>query len=209
MLRRGVEESNCHATVSRDEEGGGSGVGLATPSCKITNATETLGRRGKAGQVTGIMTGGDESREEVSTLTAGLKTTHTNRFFGMLNSKFAKTSIVIGYAPTDVAENEDKDQFYFALQRASNRIPGHDVLLLIGDFNVKIDNNNVNKEKTMGRHGIGDITDNGEHLDNLCEGNNLVIGGSIFQHKAIHKLTWTSPDGRTQSQIDHITISRK
>ena len=37
--------------------------------------------------------------------------------------------------------------------------------------------------------------------------NSLVIGGSIFQHKKIHKATWVSPDHRTEYQIDHICIS--
>ena len=43
----------------------------------------------------------------------------------------------------------------------------------------------------------------------MCEENRLVIGGTIFKHKDIHKLTWTSPDGRTQNQIDHIIINSK
>nr|KAG5705020.1 hypothetical protein BaRGS_018750 [Batillaria attramentaria] len=37
----------------------------------------------------------------------------------------------------------------------------------------------------------------------------LVIGGSIFPHKRIHKATWRSPDHVTENQIDHICISRK
>nr|KAG5693184.1 hypothetical protein BaRGS_014074 [Batillaria attramentaria] len=37
----------------------------------------------------------------------------------------------------------------------------------------------------------------------------LVIGGSIFPHKHIHKATWRSPDHVTENQIDHICISRK
>ncbi|KAL3884234.1 hypothetical protein ACJMK2_030452 [Sinanodonta woodiana] len=59
----------------------------------------------------------------------------------------------------------------------------------------------------MGHHGIGMMTDNGERLINFCQENDLVIGGTLFEHKDIHKLTWTSPDGRTQSHIDHSIIN--
>ena len=31
--------------------------------------------------------------------------------------------------------------------------------------------------------------------------NNLIIGGTLFMHRNIHKHTWISPDGRTLSQI--------
>ena len=61
----------------------------------------------------------------------------------------------------------------------------------------------------MGKHGVGDLTNNGEIIINLCEVNNLIIGGTIFMHRNIHKLTWTLPDGRTQSQIDHLIINSK
>ena len=61
----------------------------------------------------------------------------------------------------------------------------------------------------MGRHGLGCMNENGERVSDFCAFNDLVIGGSIFPHKAIHKATWISPDGRTFNQIDHITIARK
>ena len=37
----------------------------------------------------------------------------------------------------------------------------------------------------------------------------LLIGGTVFKHKEIHTLTWTSPNGRVKNQIDHIMINRK
>ena len=43
----------------------------------------------------------------------------------------------------------------------------------------------------------------------ICALNKLVIGGSIFPHKRIHKATWVSPDHTTENQIDHICISKK
>jgi hypothetical protein len=65
----------------------------------------------------------------------------------------------------------------------------------------------THKERVIGKQGLGDISDNGERLISLCEENDLVIGGSLFPHKTIHKLTWNSPDKRTKSQIDHIVIN--
>ena len=57
--------------------------------------------------------------------------------------------------------------------------------------------------------GVGVQNENGELLTEFCTFNDLVIGGTVFQHKQIHKTTWTSPDGRTVNQIDHVTIGRK
>ena len=84
-----------------------------------------------------------------------------------------------------------------------------DMTILMGDFNVKIGSDNTGYEDIMGTHGLGQMNENGEHFANLCTLNQLVIGGSIFPHKCIHKATWRSPDHRTENQINHICISRK
>ena len=43
----------------------------------------------------------------------------------------------------------------------------------------------------------------------ICGMNDVVITGTIFLHKKIHKQTWISPDRRTCNQIDHVLINRK
>ena len=39
--------------------------------------------------------------------------------------------------------------------------------------------------------------------------NDLVIKGTLFPNKPIHKKTWKSPDGKMKNRIDHIIINRK
>ncbi len=126
-----------------------------------------------------------------------------------LNSKFCKLTILQCYAPTKEAEEEVKEDWYEQLQMAVSKVPQHDVLLLTGDMNAKVGNDNSNNERAMGRYGCGERNNNGERLVDFCTNNNLVIGGTIFPHKNIHKLTWQSPDGRTINQIDHIIINGK
>ena len=46
-------------------------------------------------------------------------------------------------------------------------------------------------------------------MRNVCGRNDMVITGTIFPHKEIHKQTWISPDRRTCNQIDHLLINRK
>ncbi|KAL0165193.1 hypothetical protein M9458_040946 [Cirrhinus mrigala] len=72
----------------------------------------------------------------------------------------------------------------------------------MGDLNAKIGNDNTGYEDIMGVHGLGQMNENGERFADLCSLNQLVIGGSIFPHKRIHKATW-----RTKSIISASTES--
>ena len=83
-----------------------------------------------------------------------------------------------------------------------------DVTIPMGDFNEKIGSNNRGYEEVMGTQGIGEMNENGEMFAERCPFTRLIIGGSVFPHRRIHKATWVSPDHRTENQIDHICISQ-
>ena len=86
-------------------------------------------------------------------------------------------------------------------------VHGRDLLLVMGDLNAKVGSDNLNFERVMGREGCGVQNDNGERLVEWCAFNNMIIGGTLFPHRNIHKLTWTSPNGRDQNQIDHLMVN--
>nr|CAH8830174.1 unnamed protein product [Trichobilharzia regenti] len=87
--------------------------------------------------------------------------------------------------------------------------PAGDMKILMGDMNAKLGPDNTGRELIMGREALGEMNENGELFADFCAFNELVIGGSVYKHKDIHKATWVSPDGQTKNQIDFISISRK
>ena len=89
------------------------------------------------------------------------------------------------------------------------KIPKHYILIIMGDLNARVGSENYSRESTVGKHGVRDMSDNRERLCDFCETNRIRVGGTQFQHKEIHKLMWKSPDGKTESQIDHIIINNK
>ncbi|XP_065568745.1 uncharacterized protein LOC136032350 [Artemia franciscana] len=124
-------------------------------------------------------------------------------------SAHGKLSIVACYAPTNEADEIEKDNFYETLQSIVAEIPRHDIICVVGDLNVKVGYFRNYCPEITGKHEIGDMNENRALLVDFALNNDLVIRGTLFQHKTIHKYTWTSPDGRMCNQIDHLIFSRK
>jgi hypothetical protein len=61
----------------------------------------------------------------------------------------------------------------------------------------------------MGKHHLGNMTENGSLLTKFCVIHDLIIGGFLFAYKKGHKVTWASPDTTTENQNDHVCICRK
>ena len=125
-----------------------------------------------------------------------------------IKGRFYNTTVVNVYAPTENAQEEQKEQFYEDLSRC-DQIPKHDALLILGDFNAKIGKELAN-QSVGGQHTIHEETsENGLILCQFAEANDLLISSTCFEHKDIYKGTWKDPAGRTINQIDHVLINKR
>jgi hypothetical protein len=125
--------------------------------------------------------------------------------------KFRKMSVVQCYVPTDDAKIEEKEKFYSLLDRTVTNIHTSDIILMTGDFNARVGNNNEDVEHIMGKYGLPHHNENGDLLIQLCGKHGLATGGILFPHKDCHKTTWVAlgTGGKIQNQIDHICNSRQ
>ncbi|KAL5251712.1 hypothetical protein ACHWQZ_G014757 [Mnemiopsis leidyi] len=127
-----------------------------------------------------------------------------------LHSKHINISVTVVYAPTEDAEPSTKDAFYRELNDVQSELPTHDIKLVLGDFNARVGRDNEAHPGVIGTHSYHmESNDNGKRMLDFCAMHQLTIGGTLFEHKDIHKTTWRSPNGQTVTQIDHICISKR
>ena len=95
---------------------------------------------------------------------------------------------------TGNGEEAELEQFYEDLQDLLELTPIKDVLLIIGDWNAKVES-----QETPGvtdRFGLGVRNEAGQRLIEFCQENALVIANTLFQKHKRRLYIWTSPDGR-------------
>ena len=113
------------------------------------------------------------------------------------------------HAPSEEKSGESKDSFYEELEQVFDHFPKYHMKMLLGDFNAKVGRENIFKP-TIGQESLRqDSNDNGVRIVNFATSKNLVVKSAMFPNRDIHKYTWTSPDGKTHTQIDHILIDRR
>ncbi|CAF1540089.1 unnamed protein product, partial [Rotaria sp. Silwood1] len=117
---------------------------------------------------------------------SGENNTHT-KGVGMLLSVKAPTpfnlTIINVYAPTSEASMDDIETFYDNLEEAVANTPKKDILIITGDWNAKVGDNNTGWESVMGKYGYGTINERGEQLLEFATSHNLFICNTEFQQK--------------------------
>jgi hypothetical protein len=99
-----------------------------------------------------------------------------------------------------------KDSFYEELKQVFGQFPRYHIKMFAGDFNAKGGRGNIFKP-IIGDESLPD--DNGVRVEAFATSKDLIVKSTTFPHHDIHKHTWTSPDGVTHNQIDHVLIDKR
>ena len=114
-------------------------------------------------------------------------------------------TVIQVYAMTSNAEEAGVEQFYEDLQDLPELTHKKDVLIIIRDWNAKVESQEI--PRVTGKFGLGVQNEAGQRLTELCQENALVIADILLQQHKRRLYTWTSADGQYQNQIYYILCS--
>jgi hypothetical protein len=127
----------------------------------------------------------------------------------ILRGRWCHITVLNVHAPTEDKIDDVKDSIYKELKHMFDKFPKCHMKILIGDFNAEVSKEDIFKP-TIENESLHEISDNnGVRLVNVATSKNLGVKSTISSDRNIHKYTWTSPDGKTHNQIDHILVDRR
>jgi hypothetical protein len=113
-----------------------------------------------------------------------------------------KTTIIGVYGINEDALTQNKEEFFEHLNEEISKIGTSREIIIMGDMNSRV--GKKDQDKIVGRYGEDTINDNGNRLINICNQNNLRIMNGFFQHRDIHKYTWSQHTKNLRSIIDYV-----
>jgi hypothetical protein len=102
-----------------------------------------------------------------------------------------------------------KDSFYKELEQVFDQFPRYHMKNLLRDLNAKVEREDVFKPIISNESLHETSNDKGVRVVNFATSKNLVVKSTPFSHRNIHKHSWTSPDGVTHNQVDHVLIDKR
>ena len=109
------------------------------------------------------------------------------------------TAVIRVCAPTSNAEEAEVERFYEDLQDLLELTPKEDVLFIIGDWNAKVESQEI--PGVTGKFGLGVQNEAGQRLIEFCQVNTPVIANTLFQQHERRLYTWTSPMVNTKIRL--------
>ncbi|CAF4461107.1 unnamed protein product, partial [Rotaria sp. Silwood2] len=112
--------------------------------------------------------------------------------------------------PGQSTANDTAHAFYIDLQQTIDKTPKNDMVLIMGDLNARVSQQqHLDRFSVVGKHAGDDLNENGQRLTDFCSINDLIIANTFFEHKPIHQMTWMHPSNKKWHVIDYTLVNRK
>ena len=114
-----------------------------------------------------------------------------------------RTTVISCYSPTNVSDENETANLYTELSALTRSIPRHNILIIGGDFNA-----HLGQEDGLKYSFHNSTNRNGNMIKDYLQENKLLCLNTHFQKRTGQKWTHKSPNNYS-SQIDYIFINRK
>ena len=115
--------------------------------------------------------------------------------------------IVSCYAPQTGCTDEEKDEFWETLDTHLRNVSPDELLVIGGDLNGHVGQDNDGFGQAHGGHGYGTRNDDGTRILECAEANDLVVANTFFPKRPSHLITYSSSIRNTQ--IDYFLLRRR
>ena len=122
----------------------------------------------------------------------------------------ANLAVVVCYAPTNEASLQEKDLFWSQLSDLVSSFKHRERICVIGDLNAEPGHQLNDTMSCRGPFGMGEENENSEKLLSFCTSHKLLVGGTWFQHRQVHRYTFNPPDPSCRKKmLDHILFAER
>ncbi len=100
------------------------------------------------------------------------------------------------------------------MQDTINDVPANDVLIIGGDLNACVGENQQKRQLHVIGSSVGPFTvdkhnENGSRLIDFWKINNIIISNTFFKHKLVHRTSWMHPRNKMWYRIDDSLVNKK
>ena len=122
----------------------------------------------------------------------------------------ANLVVIVCYAPTNEADDIAKDNFWNQLSSLVSSFKQRERICLVADFNAEPGQQSDVNVPCRGPFGMGEKNDNTKKLLSFCVSHDLLIGGTWFRHRLVHRYTFNPPDQQMRKKmLDHILFGSR
>jgi hypothetical protein len=126
--------------------------------------------------------------------------------FIILRGRWCGIIVLNVHGPTEDKIDDMKDRLHEKLEHVFDNFPKYCMKIMLGDLSARIGRKDIFKPPIRNESLHESSDNNAIRIVNFATSKNLTIKSIMFLHRNIHKFTWTSPDGKTDTQIDRILM---